>query len=166
MISKLRPPKLTCLKYASRLQTVDLLHSGWRGVALQRHLNEGAAGNVILNDYILTGFYYVRRSQYTRSTPASRKRSTCYMRGGEVLPIKGHRPRACGWEGNLPQSLNRRSGARHQPLPYWQFLDRTLYTITHTSAPVFVVGARPVLGARFTRYPSGGCFDCATLRST
>ena len=35
---------LTHLKYTSRLQTVDLLHSGWRGVTLQRHLNEGAAG--------------------------------------------------------------------------------------------------------------------------
>ena len=40
----LRPPKLAYLKYTSRLQTVNLLHAGWRGVTLQRHLNEGAAG--------------------------------------------------------------------------------------------------------------------------
>ena len=45
-------------------------------------------------------------------------------RGGEVLPIKGHRPRDCGWEAYLPLCLNRRRGARHQPLPYWQFLGR------------------------------------------
>ena len=37
----------------------------------------------------------------------------------------GTSPRACGWVGNLPLSPNRRRGARHQPLPYWQFLGRT-----------------------------------------
>ena len=40
----------------------------------------------------------------------------CFFRGGEVLPIKGHRPRACGWEAYLPLNPNGRSGARHQPL--------------------------------------------------
>ena len=29
----LRPPKLVHLKYTSRLQTFNLLHAGWRGVA-------------------------------------------------------------------------------------------------------------------------------------
>ena len=38
------PPKLAYLRYASKLQTVRQLHQGWRGVTLQRHLNEGAAG--------------------------------------------------------------------------------------------------------------------------
>ena len=52
------------------------------------------------------------------------------------MPIKGHRPRACGWEEYLPLNLNRRSGARHQPLPYWQFLDRTPYIICFSSAPL------------------------------
>ena len=33
-----------------------------------------------------------------------------------MLPIKGHRPRACGCERNLPLSPTRRSRARHQPL--------------------------------------------------
>ena len=60
---QLCPPKLVHLKYTSPLQTVNLLHSGWRGVA-----------------------------------------------------NKGTSPRACGWEAYLPLNLNRRSGARHQPL--------------------------------------------------
>ena len=47
----------------------------------------------------------------------------------------GTSPRACGWEAYLPQSLNRRSGARHQPLPYWQFLGMTPYAYHRTSAP-------------------------------
>ena len=41
----------------------------------------------------------------------------------------GTSPRGCGWGGNLPPSPNRRSGARHQPLPYWQYLDKTPYII-------------------------------------
>ena len=40
----LRPPKLVHLKYTSQLQMVNLFHLGWRGVTLQRHLNEGTAG--------------------------------------------------------------------------------------------------------------------------
>ena len=60
----------------------------------------------------------------------------------------GTSPRACGWEAYLPQSLNRRSGARHQLFPYWQFLVRTPYTNYRTSA-FFIVGARPVPSAPF-----------------
>ena len=44
----------------------------------------------------------------------------------------GTSPRACGWEEYLPLSHNRRSGARHQPLPYWQYLDKTpLHSLTY-----------------------------------
>ena len=47
----------------------------------------------------------------------------------------GTSPRACGWEAYLPPSHNRRSGARHQPLPYWQFLGRTpLHSLTYFGA--------------------------------
>ena len=45
--------------------------------------------------------------------------------GWRGVANKGTSPRACGWEGCLPLNLNRRSGARHQPFPYWQFLDGT-----------------------------------------
>ena len=84
--------------------------------------------------------------------------SKCY-RGWRGVANKGTSPRACGWEAYLPLCLNGRSGARHQPLPYWQFLDRTpLHSPPHFGA---LLGARPVLGALFTRNPSGGCFDCA-----
>ena len=38
------PPKLVHLKLSSKLQTVSKHYQGWRGVTLQRHLNEGAAG--------------------------------------------------------------------------------------------------------------------------
>ena len=48
--------------------------------------SDGAAENVILNDYILVDFYYVRRSQYTRSTQTNCKQLTGIIRGGEVLP--------------------------------------------------------------------------------
>ena len=67
--------------------------------------------------------------------------------GWRGVANKGTSPRACGWEAYLPLNLSRRSGARHQPFPYWQFLDRTPYIICFTSASIFVVGAQPVLGA-------------------
>ena len=79
-----RPPKLTYLKLANKLQTVNLLHRGWRGVA-----NKGT--------------------------------SSASLRLGSVPTTR----------------LNGRSGARHQPLPYWQFLGRTPYTHQRTSAPFF-----------------------------
>ena len=60
----------------------------------------------------------------------------------------GTSPRACGWEAYLPLNPNGRSGARHQPLPYWQFLGRAPYTNYRTSA-FFIVGARPVPSAPF-----------------
>ena len=83
MTFALRPPKLVSIRYANRLQTVNQLHQGWRGVA-----------------------------------------------------NKGTSPRACGWEAYLPLCLNGRSGARHQPLPYWQFLDRTPLHKPRSSAHV------------------------------
>ena len=38
------PPKLVCVNLANKLQTVKEHYQGWRGVTLQRHLNEGTAG--------------------------------------------------------------------------------------------------------------------------
>ena len=61
----------------------------------------------------------------------------------------GTSPRACGWEAYLPPSLNRRSGARHQPLPYWQFLGRTPYIIPALRRP-FSKGASARLLTRAT----------------
>ena len=58
-----------------------------------------------------------------------------HHRGWRGVANKGTSPRACGWEVYLPPSLNGRSGARHQPLPYWQFLDRTPYTIPALRRP-------------------------------
>ena len=89
----------------------------------------------------------------------------CFFRGGEVLPIKGHRPRACGWEAYLPKNYIRRSGARHQPLPYWQFLGRTPYIIPLLRRP-FSSGCTPrAFGALFTRFPFGvaRCLKITTL---
>ena len=55
--------------------------------------------------------------------------------------------RGCGWVGCLPYDImpevKRASTRSHS----WQFLGRTPYIICFSSAPVFVVGARPVLGA-------------------
>ena len=61
------------------------------------------------------------RLKYTSRLQTVSKR----YQGWRGVANKGTSPRACGWEAYLPQSFNRRSGARHQPLPYWQFLDRT-----------------------------------------
>ena len=44
LIFLLCPPKLVHLKFANKSQTVGKRYQGWRGVNLQRHLNEGAAG--------------------------------------------------------------------------------------------------------------------------
>ena len=75
-----------------------------------------------------------------------------HYRGWRGVANKGTSPRACGWEEYLPLSHNRRSGARHQPLPYWQFLGRTpLHHLSHFGV-LLLVGARPVLGAPFNTY--------------
>ena len=72
-----------------------------------------------------------------------------HYRGWRGVANKGTSPRACGWEAYLPPSLNRRSGARHQPLPYWQFLDRTPYINFRTSAPFYSGCTTRAFGAPF-----------------
>ena len=57
-------PKLVNVKLANKLQTVHQLHRGGEVLPNENHHSDSAAENVILNDYILTGFYYVRRSWY------------------------------------------------------------------------------------------------------
>ena len=53
--------------------------------------------------------------------------------------------------GSVPTTrLNRRSGARHQPLPYWQFLGKTPASISALRRP-FISGCTPrAFGALFT----------------
>ena len=63
LVFLLRPPKLANLKYARRLQTANQSHQGWRGVTLQRHLNEGTAGQAT---YHYTSMPEVKRAS-TRS---------------------------------------------------------------------------------------------------
>ena len=77
------------------------------------------------------------------------------------MPIKGHRREPAAGKrtyhfalmGEAARGISRSHiGNSSAGPPYVNF---------RPSAPVFVVGARPVLGAHFTRNPSGGCFDCA-----
>ena len=51
----LRPPKLVNVKYASRLRTVSMRCYVRQGVKSQRHLNEGAAENIIFTNNIYMG---------------------------------------------------------------------------------------------------------------
>ena len=90
----------------------------------------------------------------------------------------GTSPRACGWEAYLPLCPNRRSGARHRPLPYWQFLGRTpLHSLTHFGTLYSGCTTRAFgvyLSTSFAGVAGRRCFpsyclfrtDCPTWRSS
>ena len=124
---KLRPPKLVNLKYTNRLQTVSQPHQGWRGVSIQRHRSDGAAGKSTYH-YALIGEAArgISRSHIGNSSPGPLRQITALRRPfytAEDVTVR------C-------KSTTCLLLVRTRPV---------------SSAPVFVVGARPVLGALFTR---------------
>ncbi len=99
----------------------------FRGIATARQIQSLLAMTYWYNHY--KQLFPLRPPKLVHLKSASKLQTVRQLhQGWRGVANKGTSPRACGWEEYLPLNYNRRSGARHQPLPYWQFLGRTPYT--------------------------------------
>ena len=136
----------------------------FRGIATARQIQSLLAMTYWYNHY--KQLFPLRPPKLVHLKSASKLQTVRQLhQGWRGVANKGTSPRACGWEEYLPLNYNRRSGARHQPLPYWQFLGRTPYIIPLLRRP-FSSGCTPrAFGALFTRFPFGvaRCLKITTL---
>ena len=90
---------------------------------------------------------------------ADYKRLINYIRGGEVLPNENHHSEGAAGKAAYHRQHCSDGMLSHQGEFSWAIPRQDpLHKLTHFGT---LLGARPVLGAHFTWYPSGGCFDCA-----